>query len=279
MPMGFSSVFHELAAILMLAGVIGVVALKLRQPLIIGYIITGILVGPAVLGWASGGSELKLLSSIGISVLLFVVGLKLDVGLIRSVGPVALATGLGQIGFTTLFGFLLALGLGFAPLQAIYIAVCLTFSSTIIIVKLLSDKREIDSLHGRIAVGFLVVQDIAVILAMILLTSFSSDGSAGIPAQALRLLLVGSAFVVGTIATMRWVMPPLLGRLAQNQELLVLFAVAWAVGLAALADVVGFSKEVGAFLGGRVDCLHRLPGGHRLPAHRPARFPAAVLFH
>jgi Kef-type K+ transport system membrane component KefB len=250
MPMGFSSVFHELAAILMLAGVIGVAALKLRQPLIIGYIITGILVGPAVLGWASGGSELKLLSSIGISVLLFVVGLKLDVGLIRSVGPVALATGLGQIGFTTLFGFLLALGLGFAPLQAIYIAVCLTFSSTIIIVKLLSDKREIDSLHGRIAVGFLVVQDIAVILAMILLTSFSSDGSGGIPAQALRLLLVGSAFVVGTIATMRWVMPPLLGKLAQNQELLVLFAVAWAVGLAALADVVGFSKEVGAFLGG-----------------------------
>ena len=248
--MTFSTVFHELAAILMLAGVIGVLALKLRQPLIIGYILTGILVGPAVLGWASGGSELKLLSSIGISVLLFVVGLKLDVGLIRSVGPVALATGLGQIVFTSLFGFLLALGLGFAPVKAIYIAVCLTFSSTIIIVKLLSDKREIDSLHGRIAVGFLVVQDIAVILAMILLTSFTAYGSGGIAAQGIRLLLVGLSFVLGTAATMRWVMPPLLGRLAQNQELLVLFAVAWAVGLAALGDGVNFSKEVGAFLGG-----------------------------
>ncbi|MFM7513508.1 MAG: cation:proton antiporter, partial [Cyanobium sp.] len=248
--MTFSSVFHELAAILMLAGVIGVVALKLRQPLIIGYIIAGILVGPAALNWVSGGSELKLLSSVGISVLLFVVGLKLDVGLIRSVGPVALATGLGQIVFTSLFGFLIALGLGYAAVPALYIAVCLTFSSTIIIVKLLSDKREIDSLHGRIAVGFLVVQDIAVILAMILLTSFNLEGGGGIAAQAIRLLLVGSAFVLGTAATMRWVMPPLLGRLAQNQELLVLFAVAWAVGLAALADVVGFSKEVGAFLGG-----------------------------
>jgi Kef-type K+ transport system membrane component KefB len=218
--------------------------------LIISYIITGIVAGPAVLGWASGGSEIKLLSSIGIAVLLFVVGLKLDVGLIRSVGPVALATGLGQIVFTSLFGFLLSLGLGFAPVKAIYIAVCLTFSSTIIIVKLLSDKREIDSLHGRIAVGFLVVQDIAVILAMILLTSFTAAGSGGIAAQGIRLLLVGTAFVLGTVATMRWVMPPLLGRLAQNQELLVLFAVAWAVGLAALADGVGFSKEVGAFLGG-----------------------------
>jgi Kef-type K+ transport system membrane component KefB len=248
--MTFSSVFHELAAILMLAGVIGVVALKLRQPLIIGYIITGILVGPAALNWVSGGSELKLLSSVGISVLLFVVGLKLDVGLIRSVGPVALATGLGQIVFTSLFGFLIALGLGYAAVPALYIAMCLTFSSTIIIVKLLSDKREIDSLHGRIAVGFLVVQDIAVILAMILLTSFNLQGGDGMAGQAIRLLLVGSAFVLGTAATMRWVMPPLLGRLAQNQELLVLFAVAWAVGLAALADVVGFSKEVGAFLGG-----------------------------
>ena len=248
--MTFSSVFHELAAILMLAGVIGVVALKLRQPLIIGYIITGILVGPAALNWVSGGSELKLLSSVGISMLLFVVGLKLDVGLIRSVGPVALATGLGQIVFTSLFGFLIALGLGYAAVPALYIAVCLTFSSTIIIVKLLSDKREIDSLHGRIAVGFLVVQDIAVILAMILLTSFNLQGGDGMAGQAIRLLLVGSAFVLGTAATMRWVMPPLLGRLAQNQELLVLFAVAWAVGLAALADVVGFSKEVGAFLGG-----------------------------
>ena len=249
--MTFNSVFHELAAILMLAGVIGVVALKLRQPLIIGYIIAGILVGPAALNWVSGGSELKLLSSVGISVLLFVVGLKLDVSLIRSVGPVALATGLGQIVFTSLFGFLIALALGYAAVPALYIAVCLTFSSTIIIVKLLSDKREIDSLHGRIAVGFLVVQDIAVILAMILLTSFNlQGGGGGIAAQAIRLLLVGSAFVLGTAATMRWVMPPLLGRLAQNQELLVLFAVAWAVGLAALADVVGFSKEVGAFLGG-----------------------------
>ena len=248
--MTFSTVFHELAAILVIAGVIGVLALKLRQPLIISYIITGIVAGPAVLGWASGGSEIKLLSSIGIAVLLFVVGLKLDVGLIRSVGTVALATGLGQIVFTSLFGFLLSLGLGFAPVKAIYIAVCLTFSSTIIIVKLLSDKREIDSLHGRIAVGFLVVQDIAVILAMILLTSFTAAGSGGIAAQGIRLLLVGTAFVLGTVATMRWVMPPLLGRLAQNQELLVLFAVAWAVGLAALADGVGFSKEVGAFLGG-----------------------------
>lgn len=248
--MTFSTVFHELAAILMLAGVIGVVALKLRQPLIIGYILTGILVGPAALGWASGGSELKLLSSIGIAVLLFLVGLRLDVGLIRSVGPVALVSGLGQILFTALVGMGLCLALGLAPVPALFIALCLCFSSTIIIVKLLSDQRQIDALHGRIAVGILVVQDIVVILAMVLLTSFSGGSDGSISGQMLRLLLVGTSFVVGTAATMRWLLPPLLGRLAHNQELLVLFAVAWAIGLAALADGLDFSKEVGAFLGG-----------------------------
>jgi len=248
--MTFSTVFHELAAILMLAGVIGVVALKLRQPLIIGYILTGILVGPAALGWASGGSELKLLSSIGIAVLLFLVGLRLDVGLIRSVGPVALVSGLGQILFTALVGMGLCLALGLAPVPALFIALCLCFSSTIIIVKLLSDQRQIDALHGRIAVGILVVQDIVVILAMVLLTSFSGGSDGSISGQMLRLLLVGTSFVVGTAATMRWLLPRLLGRLAHNQELLVLFAVAWAIGLAALADGLDFSKEVGAFLGG-----------------------------
>ncbi|PKL97115.1 MAG: sodium:proton exchanger, partial [Gammaproteobacteria bacterium HGW-Gammaproteobacteria-7] len=123
-------------------------------------------------------------------------------------------------------------------------------SSTIIIVKLLSDKREIDSLHGRIAVGFLIVQDICVILAMILLPAFAGSSGDSLLIQFARLLATGAAFVGGTFVMMRWIMPPLLDRLARSQELLVLFAVAWAVLLAAGGDALGFSKEVGAFLGG-----------------------------
>lgn len=246
----FESVFYELAAILALAAIAGMVALRLRQPLIIAFIVVGVAVGPAGLQWVSATSEIETLASIGIAILLFVVGLKLDIGLIKSVGPVALYTGVGQILFTSLFGFLIGLALGFDAMTSAYVAVALTFSSTIIIVKLLSDKREIDSLHGRIAVGFLIVQDIFVILAMILLPALATGSSAAWGAEVGRLLLVTTAFVTATFIVMRWVMPPLLDRLSRSQELLVLFAVAWAVALAAAGEALGFSKEVGAFLGG-----------------------------
>jgi len=146
---------------------LGAIALQLRQPLIVSFIVVGILTGPSLLGWIVPSEQLELFAHLGIALLLFVVGLKLDLHLIRSMGSVALATGLGQVAFTATVGFILALGLGYGPLTAIYIAVALTFSSTIIIVKLLSDKREIDSLHGRIALGFLIVQDLVVVLVMI----------------------------------------------------------------------------------------------------------------
>jgi Kef-type K+ transport system membrane component KefB len=246
----FANVFHEIAAILALAAVAGMTAVRLRQPLIIAFIVVGVIVGPASLGWVSASSQIEVLAQIGIAILLFVVGLKLDVGLIRSVGPVALYTGVGQIAFTSLIGFGLSLVLGFEPLSALYVAVALTFSSTIIIVKLLSDKREIDSLHGRIAVGFLIVQDIFVIIAMILLPAFSSGEAGSLLARLGWLALVGGAFLLLTYVATRWVMPWLLDRLAHSQELLVLFAIAWAVTLAASGDALGFSKEVGAFLGG-----------------------------
>jgi Kef-type K+ transport system membrane component KefB len=149
-----------------------------------------------------------------------------------------------------LFGFLIALALGLQLVAAVYVAIALTFSSTIIIVKLLSDKREIDSLHGRIAVGFLIVQDIFVIVAMIVLTAAGERTDNGVFFDVLRLAGISALFVGATVVMMRWVIPPLLDRLARSQELLVLFAIAWAVALAALGDAVGFSKEVGAFLGG-----------------------------
>jgi Kef-type K+ transport system membrane component KefB len=128
--------------------------------LIVAFIALGVLAGPGALGLVSSTQFIETLSQISIAVLLFLVGLKLDVNLVRSLGKVAVATGLGQVGFTALFGFLIALALGIDWLTALYVAVALTFSSTIIIVKLLSDKQEIGALHGKIALGFLIVQDI-----------------------------------------------------------------------------------------------------------------------
>ena len=246
-------VYYEFAALLFASAVVGAIAVRLRQPLIVAFILVGILVGPALLNLISAESEIELLAEIGVTVLLFVVGLKLDMHLVRHLGPVALATGLGQLLFTIVFGFLIATGLGMDWVKATYVAVALTFSSTIIIVKLLSDKREIDSLHGRIAMGFLIVQDIAVVVAMMVVGSMSA--SEGMDVEQTGMLVLGiiaklAAAVVLVAVMMRYVLPRLMELLARSPELMLVFAIAWGTSLAAVGDVIGFSKEVGAFLAG-----------------------------
>jgi Kef-type K+ transport system membrane component KefB/Trk K+ transport system NAD-binding subunit len=250
--MPIDSAFVEIALTLLAAALVGTAGIALRQPLIVSFIAVGVLVGPAGIGLVTRHEEIELLASIGIAVLLFVVGLKLDTGTVRTLGPVALATGIGQIVFTSVVGFAIAFALGMNALTATYVAVALTFSSTIIIVKLLSDKREIDALHGRIAIGFLIVQDLAVILAMIGITALGSargpDESLALHAVGVLVRGVGFLGVVAALAT--WVLPRAVGFLARSPELLVLTAMTWAVTLAAAGEMLGLSKEVGAFVAG-----------------------------
>ncbi len=247
----FENVFLQIGAILGLAAAGGVVAQQLRQPLIVSFIALGILLGPSAFGMVEHSTEIELFARLGIALLLFVVGLKLDLHIIRTVGPVALASGLGQVIFTSVVGYLIALMLGMPHITAIYVAVALTFSSTIIIVKLLSDKREVDALHGRIAVGFLIVQDIVVVLVMIALNAFGQTGEeVHLGWEALKILAKGTFMLLAVAALMRYILPRLLPRLAHSAELLMLFAIAWAVLGASAGDALGFSKEVGAFLAG-----------------------------
>jgi Kef-type K+ transport system membrane component KefB len=241
--------FEQIAAVLAVCVVAGILSVLLRQPLVVGLIAAGIAVGPQVFGIVEASDEIALLAKLGISLLLFIVGLKLDVRLIGRLGPVALATGLGQVAFTSLFGYGIARGLGFAPVPALYIAVALTFSSTIIIVKLLTDKGELEDLHGRIAIGFLIVQDLVVVLAMIVITA-SADTSAGLGSRVSGVALRGALLVGLTIAFGRYVAPRVTHLLARQSELLTLGGIAWAVLLAALSIQLGFSEEVGAFLAG-----------------------------
>jgi Kef-type K+ transport system membrane component KefB len=242
--------FAELALLLGITAIVGALATRLRQPVLIAYIAVGILAGPAVFGIVQSQEQVALLAQVGVAVLLFVVGLKLDLGNVRHIGRVALATGLGQLSFTALFGFLLLLLLGKDVMEALYVAVALTFSSTIIVVKLLSDKRELDSLHGRIAVGFLIVQDIAVVLAMMAMSAMRSAEGAPLVEVVLSLVARIVAAAVLLYLLMRFVLPRLVRAMARSQELLLLFAIAWGTGLAALGEWAGFSKEAGAFLAG-----------------------------
>lgn len=245
-----NAVYGEFALLLLISAAAGGAAMWLRQPVLIAYIVVGIVAGPAVLGLVKAHDQIDLLAQIGVTVLLFVVGLKLDLQHVRHIGPVALATGLGQLTFTIVIGFLLILALGKGAMEALYVAVALTFSSTIIIVKLLSDKREIDSLHGRIAVGFLIVQDLAVVLAMMAMSVLR--GGAELSAAAVLLSLLWRVALAGAslYVMMRYVLPRVVARMARSQELLLIFALAWGTGLAALGEWAGFSKEAGAFLAG-----------------------------
>jgi len=242
--------FTLTAGVLAVAAVVGFLASRAKQPLIVAFIAVGIVVGPTGFGWVRDTEPLELFAEIGIAILLFLVGLKLDVKLVRTTGRVALITGLGQVLFTSLVGFLLALLLGMDPTVALYVAIALTFSSTIIIVKLLSDKRELEELHGRIALGFLIVQDIVVVLVMISLSSFGGERDGSIAAQFGLVALQGAALLVGLAIVMRWVLPTVMKYVATSSELLVVCSVAWAVSIAALSSSLDFSVEVGAFLAG-----------------------------
>jgi Kef-type K+ transport system membrane component KefB len=242
--------FVQIALILLLAALAGGVAHLLKQPLIVAYIVVGVAVGPSVFGIVGSAGEVELLAKVGIAILLFLVGLKLDINLIKSTGVVALLTGVGQVVFTSIVGYFIIIALGFDPLPAIYIAVALTFSSTIIIVKLLSDKRELDMLHGRIAVGFLIVQDLLVIVAMILIVAIGQPSDESITGQVVRTFLSGFIFLAAVALIAKFILPRTLDWLARNQELTLLFSVAWAVSLGAASFALGLSLEVGAFIAG-----------------------------
>ena len=246
----FESDFAQIAAILVLAVALGALARLLRQPILVAYIVVGIVVGPAALDLVTSTDQVALLAEVGIAILLFLVGLKLDVHLIRSTGKVALLTGVGQVVFTAVIGFGIVLLLGFDPISAVYIAVALTFSSTIIIVKLLSDKRELDQLHGRIAVGFLIVQDLLVIVAMILIVALGTSSERSVAAQ-IAITFGGGALFLGVVAVVaRFVLPRILDWMSRSRELTLLFGVAWAVALGAASSGLGLSMEIGAFVAG-----------------------------
>jgi Kef-type K+ transport system membrane component KefB len=245
------SSFAEVALLLVMAAAIGLFGILLRQPLIVSFIAVGLIAGPSALDVVHSDEQIDLLSELGIAVLLFLVGIKLDVKLIRSLGQVALLTGLGQVAFTSVFGYFIGLALGLGYVTSLYVAVALTFSSTIIIVKLLSDKREIDSLHGQIALGFLIVQDLVVVLAMIVLSAIGIGSAAeGGGGPVLSVLGSGAAMVALVVFFVAYVADPMSERLARAPELLVIFAIAMAAMFAAIGDFVGLGKEIGGLLAG-----------------------------
>jgi Kef-type K+ transport system membrane component KefB/Trk K+ transport system NAD-binding subunit len=240
--------FVQIGVILIVVLGVSTLIKLFKQPLIIGYIISGILVGPLFLDLIQQNQTLTVFSEMGIAFLLFLVGLHLSPKVIKEVGKVALITGLGQILFTALIGLGIGLLLGFSFIVALYIAIALTFSSTIIIMKLLSDKDALEKLYGKISIGFLLVQDLVAILALIVIASLSTGDSGS--NLLFFTILKGLIAVLILIPLGRYFLPRLNTFFAKSQEFLFLFAISWGFGLSLLFLYLGFSIEVGALLAG-----------------------------
>ena len=244
-----SSTLFDLALVISLAAVLGMVLRFFRQPVILAYIATGVIVGALGLITAGSSETFKTLSEIGIMLLLFTIGLEINYESLRTVGKHAVMLGLGQIAFTFIIGYGITRMFGIMPLAAAYVAIALTFSSTIIVVKLLSERKETNSLYGKMSLGFLLMQDFVAIILLLVLTGVK-QGSAIAVAPFFIIALKG----ILLFAIMLWlgkkVLPKLFNTAARSPELLFVASLAWVFAVAAVVSKLGFNIEIAGFLAG-----------------------------
>ncbi|MBI2673833.1 MAG: cation:proton antiporter [Candidatus Zambryskibacteria bacterium] len=250
-------IFIEISLIIIIATLVSLVTKFFKQPLIVGYIVTGVIVGPYVLNILYSREEIEFFSKIGIALLLFIVGLTLNPDVMREVGKPSFITGVGQVIFTSVIGYFLVRFLGFNTLSAIYIAIALTFSSTIIVLKLLSDRGDLGKLYGKISIGLLLVQDIVAVIFLLMITVVGATAalSTGDPSrfafmEITTLLGKGALAAVFLYLVSKYVLPGLSRFVAGSQEVLFIFSLAWGLGMSALFYTIGFSVEIGALLAG-----------------------------
>lgn len=257
-------VFFDIGIIIILATVAAFFAGKFRQPLIPAYIFTGLLIGPVfqlLLSYPAIATFLHLppefvlvsdhrliltLSEIGIAFLLFIVGLEIDLKKIKDIEKVAILGGMSQIALIFGVGFLISTLMFFSGIEAVYIGLVLAFSSTMVIIKILSDRKELDTLHGRIIIGILLVQDFVAIFALIVLNSLGDN-------LALRLsisLFGGAGLFIAAIFLSKFIFSSLFRYAANSRELFFLLSLSICFMFSLFFNRVGFSIAIGAFVAG-----------------------------
>ena len=259
----------DLAIIMILAAIVTLAFFKIRQPLIIGYLFAGMIIGPLSPLWTSflgenGGtvavtgtgilsdiSALNLFADIGVILLLFVIGIEFPFAKIRSIGRVAI--GSGTLGLFATLGvvFVAASALGLNFMDSLFIAAALSISSTAIIIKILEDAGKIKKESSILILGILIVEDVIAVILIASLESVALVGAVSVEAVVL-VALVAAGLIVGTFTVGRRVIPPLIDKVAsaENREILLLSVLGVCFGYALLANVVGLSVAIGAFLAG-----------------------------
>ena len=236
-------VFSELGIIIIVATIAGFCARFFKQPLIPAYILAGVVLGP-ILGLITNSDIIATLSLAGIAFLLFIVGLELNTTKLKDTGKVATLGGILQIVSTFIFGFFVAKLLGFSDMSSVYMGIILAFSSTMIVVKLLGDKHELITLHGKIVIGILLMQDIIAIFA---LSSLASVNGFSMHIIILALLKAAIALLLVFICS-KFLFPSVFELVASSQELLFLGALLMIVGVqfistGLLAEMININRE------------------------------------
>jgi len=241
-----SSLIFEIGAVIIAATFIAYFARVFKQPLIPAYVIAGIILGPVGLGMIRDTHLIQTISEIGIIFLLFIVGIEINLKKLKTVGFAAAVGGIAQVAITFAAGTLLAKYIGFSGLHAMYIGVILAFSSTMIVIKLLSDYDEISTLHGRIIIAILLIQDVLVILIMTVLMKVSMFS-----AQMLGSIILKAALLValGWLAN-KFIVTKIFRFAAKSDEFLFLLSLSMCFFFSLAAYILNFSLAVGAFVGG-----------------------------
>ncbi len=243
---------HDIGIAVIAATVLGLTALFLRQPIILGYLIAGALVGPQLgFGWISGAESIEIISEIGLILLLFVIGLEMRIGDLVSSGRQLLVVGLGQFPLCVALGvglFLLT-GYGFSgqgTMDGLYLALVCGLSSTAIVVKLLYDKFELDTLAGRLTVGVLVIQDVYAILVLAFQPNLADPQVWPIvKALGASAVLLVAGFLLSSL-----VLRHVFAAIAKSPELVVATSIGWCAFVAGAAGAMDLSKEMGALVAG-----------------------------
>lgn len=242
------SIFLQIGTVTIAAALLAIFARVLRQPIILAYIIAGILLGASGLNIIPNTHLAEDISTIGIIFLLFLVGLELDVGKIRKLGAVVVITGLVQMLVVGGIGFVITSLLGYSTVTAAYLGLAVAFSSTAVVLKRLGDRHDLSSLYAKVTIGILLLQDVVAIVALMVI---SGAGSGGLSLLTFGMFaLKGTLLFAGTYAFTKWLLGPLFFYIAKSTELLFMTSLGWAFLFAIIAEALGFSKEIGAFLAG-----------------------------
>jgi Kef-type K+ transport system membrane component KefB/voltage-gated potassium channel Kch len=241
--------FSGLSIIIAIGAAVALFMRSIGQPLLIGHIITGIIVGPVALNILDNPHSLNLFGDIGIALLLFIIGLGMNPNVIKEVGKASVVTAIAEIGIVTILGWVILQALGLSSREALFIGFGLGINSTIVALKLLGDKKELGRLYGKLTIGTSLVEDVIAAIALLLVASAKGGQffSAGpLIALAFKGALVGLAMYLVS----KELLPRLQKLIASDQELLFLTAIAIGFGSAALFAKIGLSMEVGALAAG-----------------------------